>query len=115
MDPDFASVSHKGGELKHESKRQAMGTRAGNHGGKKPQGVQCIWFRETALFHPHVLKKNTGTKNGKTGASERKQSAHIKSRPISLSQQYSGFKKILKKIIIKDMNVKGKCDKTQQE
>lgn len=59
-------------------------------------------------------KKKTGTKNGKTGASERKQSAHIKSRPISLSQQYSGFKKILKKIIIKDMNVKGKCDKTQQ-
>lgn len=59
--------------------------------------------------------KKTGTKNGKTGASERKQSAHIQSRPISLSQQYSEFKKILKKIIIKDMNVKGKCDKTQQE
>lgn len=26
-----------------------------------------------------------------------------------------GLKWILKKVIIKDMNVKGKCDKTQQE
>lgn len=26
-----------------------------------------------------------------------------------------GLKQILKKITIKDMNVKGKCDKTQQE
>lgn len=72
--------------------------------------VQRNWI----ISSPCSEKKKTGTKNGKTGASERKQSAHIKSRPISLSQQYSGFKKILKKIIIKDMNVKGKCDKTQQ-
>lgn len=36
--------------------------------------------------------KKTGTKNGKAGASEGKQSAQIKSRLISLSQQYSAFK-----------------------
>ena len=39
-----------------------------------------------------VFWKKTDTKNGKTGASGRKQSVQIKSRLISLSQQYSGFK-----------------------
>lgn len=41
MDPEFALVSNKGDEFNHKSKRQTMGTRAGNHGGNKTQGVQC--------------------------------------------------------------------------
>lgn len=37
-------------------------------------------------------EKDLAPKNGKTGASEGKQSAQIKSRLITLSQWYSGLK-----------------------
>lgn len=46
MDPDFASVSHRGDKFNHERKRQTMVKRVGNHGGNKTQGAECTWFRE---------------------------------------------------------------------
>lgn len=46
MDPDYASVSHRGDEFNHVRKRQMMVKRAGNQAGKKTQGVECTWLRE---------------------------------------------------------------------
>lgn len=62
-----------------------------------------------------VFWKKTGTKNGKMGTSEGKQSVQINLDSLVCLSSIQGLKQILKKIVIKDMNVKGKWDKTQQE
>lgn len=88
MDPDLM-VFHKGDELNHdrwwEQELEIMVE-------TKLKEFNALGSEKLDDLIPEFWKILARKKNGKTGAWERKQSARIKSRLISLSQQYSGFK-----------------------